>query len=139
MKKFIILISIVFVVSGTWQTLQSAFYYLGLRTIVDEVAFIDTLPEPKDLQLLIMDKAKENNIPIFLEMIKVDIKDTEKNTMAGSLLESQGIQQTNRLLTVDVYYQAQIFYFPKPYRLHREKVFTVQSTIPSREPPDFEK
>lgn len=138
MKKFVVLFIIIFLVTGAWQTLQSLFYYFELKSMIDEVMMVETLQDPEDLRKLIMDMAKERAIPLIPEVIQIKVTDTDKKTVAGAILESKGIQQTNRLLTIDLYYQAQIFFFSKRYQFHREKIFPNQATIETPLLPDIE-
>jgi hypothetical protein len=131
MKKYLILFAILIGVSGVFQTLQSYMTYQKFNEILDELINVDHPPELETLKKSVIEKSYEVGIFMVPEQIQATLTDTERNTMAGALLAPQGIRQTNRLLTLDLYYQAQIFYFPKPYSLHREHVYTIRSEIPS--------
>ncbi len=137
MKKYLILFAILISVSGVFQTLQSYLTYQKLNEILDELINVDSPPEPETLKKSIIEKSYDVAIIMLPEQIQATLTDTERNTMAGALLTPRGIRQTNRLLTLDLYYQAQIFYFPKPYILHREHIYTVRSELssPPLEPP----
>ena len=119
MKKYFILIVILVVVSGLFQTLQSYLNYQALNAILDETVYVKVAPEPNTLRQSIMDKAYEKAIFMVPGQIQIELTQTETSTptMQKDPSKPQSIHQR---LVLDLYYQAQIFYFPKPYILHRE-------------------
>jgi hypothetical protein len=124
-------------VVGVWQTLQSFFYYLELNSMMDEIIMVETLQGPEDLRKSFMGMAQDRAIPLIPEVIQIKVEDTDKKTVAGAMIDSEWIKQTNRLLTIDLYYQAQIFFFSKRYVLHREKIFS-QASLETPALPDLD-
>ena len=119
MKKYFILIVILVVVSGLFQTLQSYLHYQALNAILDETIYVEVAPEPHMLRQTILDKAYEKTIFMVPGQIQIELTQTETSTQTMQKDHSQP-KQIHQRLVLDLYYQAQIFYFPKPYILHRE-------------------
>ena len=123
MKKYFILITILVVVSGLFQTLQSLLNYQALNAILDEAIYIEVAPEPDTLRQSIIDLAYEKAIFMVPGQIEIELTQNKppNQTLQKDPSKPKPIHQT---LVLDLYYQAQIFYFPKPYILHREHSYT---------------
>ena len=123
MKKYFILITILVVVSGLFQTLQSFLNYQALNAILDESVYVEAAPDPGELRQAIIDKAYEK--AIFMVPGQILIEMTQKETPTQSIQKDPSkAKAIHQRLVIDLYYQAQIFYFSKPYILHREHSYT---------------
>jgi len=122
-KKYFILIAILVVVSGLFQTLQSYLHYQALNAILDETVYVEVAPEPNTLRQTIIDKAYEKTIFMVPGQIQIELTHTETSaqTMKKDPFKPK---QNHQRLVLDLYYQAQIFYFSKPYILHREHSYS---------------
>lgn len=123
MKKYFILITILVVVSGMFQTLQSLIHYQALNAILDESIYVRAAPEPDILRQNIIDKAYEKAIFMVPSQIEIEFTQNEPPTQTTQKDPSEP-KPVHQRLVLDLYYQAQIFYYPKPYILHREHSYT---------------
>lgn len=106
-----------------FQTLQSFLHYQALNAILDESIYITVAPEPDTLRQSIIDKAYEKAIFMVPSQIEIEFTHNEPPTQTIQKDPSKP-QPVYQRLVLDLYYQAQIFYFPKPYILHREHSYT---------------